>query len=60
MAQNEILKQWANQLSKLNDQALKAVWNTLTNPMRPTTDNELLEVIAAEIMKRNIDLTNQQ
>ena len=53
------LKQFAEQLSKLNDQALKAVWNTLTNPMRSTTDNELLEVLAAEIMKRNIDFTKQ-
>lgn len=57
--QNETLKQWANQLSTLNDQALKAVWNTLTNPMRPTTDNELLEVLAAEIMKRKLDFINQ-
>ena len=54
----QVLNEWAKQLSKLNDQSLKAVWRTLT-AHGTTTDPQLLECIAAEIMKRNIDLTNQ-
>ena len=58
MAQKEVLNEWAKQLAKLDDQSLIHVWNTLT-AQGTTTDPQLLAGMAAEIMKRNIDLTNQ-
>ena len=58
MAHNQVLNEWAQQLAKLNDESLIHVWNTLT-AQGTNTDPELLAGIATEIMKRNIDLTNQ-
>lgn len=58
MAHNQVLNEWAKQLAKLDDQSLIFVWNTLT-AQGTNTDPELLAGVTAEIMKRNIDLTNQ-
>jgi hypothetical protein len=58
MTQKEVLNEWAKQLAKLDDQSLIFVWNFHT-AQGTTTDPQLLAGIAAEIMKRNIDLTNQ-
>lgn len=58
MAHNQVLNEWAKQLAKLDDQSLIFVWNTLT-AQGTNTDPGLMAGIVAEIMKRNIDLTNQ-
>lgn len=56
MTHEESTKQWAIQLAKLNDGALIQLWHALTES---GTTPALLAGMAAEIMKRNIDLTNQ-
>lgn len=57
MTTEEIKQMWATQLARMNNKEVIQMWDMFMGWQ--TVDPLILEIMATEIFKRNIDLTNQ-
>lgn len=57
MTTEEIKQMWATQLARMNNNQVIQLWNMFMTWQ--TVEPLIVQIMATEILKRNIDLTNQ-